>query len=432
MQCQCLQKAESFIQRHNLSTLVFLGALVGVIGVISPSIIYAEEFAASYDQTGASTVQVRYPMPSSSFARPGLRPSEMRGPSSTSPMDNPEQRLMYYSMVSTTPEQAAAQLQILKASLQNPEKVLSDLQSKISYLQKQGIKVPDTVLEQLKKAQVALGGIKNADSVTEAVNTGTPELPGLLDSLNKAQPDLSKLAAWQQQAIVTDKDLKTMKTTAAFQNKSALTKLSKNNFDASALFKDYASTTAELQAKLAAAKKLVKTDSAQALLMQKDIASRLEEAAQAQKTLKDFGNIASATGTVKRGIITAASNSLRKTISESEQVIKMLKVKNVDTAALESKLNEARAKDQQIIQLLSAKPVDKKAVSDAFRDLMQIRQDFVKIKNSLTVPAVASGSVWKVPSSTWKILNTRTVDHPTTGELPPVSPATTPSTNTVI
>lgn len=429
MQCQCVKKAEAFIQKHDLSTLVLLGTVVAVIGLISPSIMFAEELNARSERTAATAVEIRsLRMPASStIARPGFHPTEIRGLGHS--VGQPP--VVYSLIASSTPEQADAQLQILKASLRSPEKALSDLESKVSYLQKQGIKVPDQVLEQMKQAQVALSGIKNAGSVTEAVNTGTPKLPALLESLNKAQPNLSKLAGWKQQVAATEKSLQSMKTITT-QNKTLAAKLSKNKFDAGTMYKLYVSSTMDLRIKLAEAKGAVKNDSILALQIQKDIASQIEETAQIQKTLKDFSSIAAVSGTVKLGIIKATNNTLKKAISEGEWVIKKLKAQNLDTAALTSKLNEARVKSQEIIKLLSAKPVDKKAVSVAFHELMTIRQEFVKLKNAVNqlVNVKLTAPAWSVPASTWKIFTTSTVPEPvTTPE--PVSTSTVSATNTI-
>lgn len=113
---QCIEKAENFIKKYSLSNLVLMGALVAVMGIVSPALLTAQEAFASSEQAAVSTMMA-----------PEFRHHVRPAPIS-----------------SITPDTSASAT------------ILADIQTKVELIQKQSSLVSEADLQKLSLVQLVL------------------------------------------------------------------------------------------------------------------------------------------------------------------------------------------------------------------------------------------------------------------------------------
>lgn len=388
------KQCEDLLAKHHnhVSPVVLAVSLIAVLGLISPTLLFAQELISSEpvpmtapptmtappegqtimdpNQTQPAPYQPapyqntmppkdQYyqapPMMDQGGTREGTQPREMQGPSA-------EQQA----------KMEAQNLRRLQQSTRGMEQQLKMFQNQITRLTKQGLTAPATVSENLTKLATLIQAIKNAKTFEEAQNAGLEDIGDLMQTLNEERGSLERLARWPQALKQVDRTLKNL-TRSLTQNKTIATRLAKNNYDISDLIVKYEESVAELKASRDKAVELVKTDPEAAFSeLEDNFFSQFEEVMQSDRTIKELGNLSRFNASFKTGV------------AEATRTIKVLKAKKVDTAALTSILDSVKAKGAEITALMKVKPVDTDAMVTIFEELDSLRQEFESAVNELT------------------------------------------------
>lgn len=321
MQCNIFSKCNALFEKHqkNISTVVLSGALVAVLGLITPGVLLAQELNNMSNTTATSALR--------------LPAGKILGPASA-----------------------------IRSIMKIPQEILNQKKSPSS--------TDALVPGQLIAGQIA--GMLQASReiictqlVAATPPTGTPanikKLEGQLKTDDAALKNFGK-------AIVNDV--------------AVLKKLDVNKFPAVSVF-NYTDANLDLKQKIHEVRSLIKTDPQKALMMQQEIMASIEEIKESQIAIKDFALIANASGTVKTDVVKNVTTVLGRWVTSGEKAVAALKAKKIDTSELETKLSAVREKSHEITTLLLDKPVDKAAISSAFKELMNARQQFTTLRLQL-------------------------------------------------
>lgn len=264
--------------------------------------------------------------------------------------------------------QNAEQLKGLKQGIKGMEQGLKAFEGQLVRITKQKAVIPAEITAKVADIKTKLAVVKGAKTWEEAEAAGVEELPDSMESLNDYRDQLEVLMRLPMMQKQLDKQMNNL-TKELKRTQTIVTKLQKQGVDLN-----------EEQAAFAASVNQLKTVRDNGLAQVKSGNSEAIRAALDDLEENFFGQI----GDVmehSRVIQTMAGLSrfgaeLARNLKTAQNQINQLKRKKINTAELESLLNQAKQKGNEAANLIKVKPLDEDAVMEAISALEDLRTQF--------------------------------------------------------
>lgn len=426
-----IQRADELLVRHHnyISTSVLAIALVVTLGLISPTILLAEETAppaTTYEYTETYSQPPQNYTESMPTYKEGTPPEyykeqppsqfEGSGPdsyktspppigsegyqkesdgyqTSPPPMDRPGDQPMNYGertgqydqkgsgddsfaqqderMKAEEERRNTQQLAMLKRAIYGMEQGVKQFERQVARLTKQGITIPTTVTDKLARLKELFAAVKGAENFDKA-QEDLQEISEAMQSLHEEQQVLEKLSRWPQTIKQIDKMIKQFDRRLK-QNKALAAKLNKKGFAVDDVFAKFELSVNNLKEVRAKAVDLAKTDIDQAYdLLEDEFFDKVEEIAESERVLQQLANLGRFSSEFTRGI------------KQAEKMIKTLERKKIDVSALKEKLAAIKEQGEEIKRLMKEKPLNEEALVDAFEEMQSSHQEFEELADEVS------------------------------------------------
>ncbi len=283
-----------------------------------------------------------------------------------------------YKAVSTVEEAAGMDTQEmwekmreLEEELQNLERVdnvmremrriengVKMFEKQVQKLIKQKLAVSEEITTNLEQVKALIADIKSG-KMAEAEN-----IFELMQALDEHRGELEMLARWPQTVKQMNQELKNL-TRELKRVKPIVDRLVKKGIDLTATYSNFESGINKMTEVKDSAVAKVSENAEEAFEMaQNDFFSQLEDVWENHKIIMTMSNLGRFNSDFKQGV------------AQSNQQIKALKRKKIDTSELEDMLEQAKAKGAEALELFKVKPLDPEAIIDILEDMQNLRQDF--------------------------------------------------------
>lgn len=276
--------------------------------------------------------------------------------------------------------QSAEQLKGLKQGIKGMEQGLKSFESQLARITKQKATIPAEITEKVASIKAKIAAVKAAKTWEEAEAAGVEELQDSMESLNDYRDQLEVLMRLPQMQKQLDQQMnnliKELKKTQAI-----VTKLQKQGIDLN-----------EEQAAFSSAVNQLKTVRDETLAKIKG--GNSEEIKTALDDLEEnfFGQLQDAWENSR--IIQTMSNlgrfqsEFKKSITSAQKQVAQLKKKKINTSELEALIKQSQEKGNAVLALIKVKPVDTDAVEAGISELEDLRTQFTEKVDELSGAAM--------------------------------------------
>lgn len=259
----------------------------------------------------------------------------------------------------------AQRLQDIKRNIKGMEQGLKMFEKQLANFSKQKIAVPQTIVNDVAKLKELVNKIKTAKTWDEIESAGLEDMQDLMQKLDESRQQLEILARWPKTIKEVEKQIKNLERELK-RSKSTSDRLLKKGVDVTGVYIEFETAVNKLKSiKGEAVNKMNTGESEEAFnLLETDFFGQMEDVWEFQKVITIMSNLGRFASDFKQGI------------KSSENQIRNLERKKVDTAELKELLNQAKTRGNEILEMMKAKPIDEEEIMSSLQELENLRQDF--------------------------------------------------------
>lgn len=231
-------------------------------------------------------------------------------------------------------------------------------EKQVQKLIKQKLAVSEEITTNLEQVKALIADIKNG-KMDDAEN-----IFELMQTLDEHRGELEMLARWPQTVKQMNNELKNL-TRELKKVKPIVDRLAKKGIDLATTYSNFESGINKLtEVKNSAVAKVSENAEEAFEMVQNDFFGQMEDVWENHKIIMTMSNLGRFNSDFKQGV------------AQSNQQIKALKRKKIDTSELEDMLEQAKAKGEEAKELFKAKPLDPDAIIDILEEMQNLKQDF--------------------------------------------------------
>lgn len=274
-------------------------------------------------------------------------------------------------------EQYRRELQDQTQRLKQVKQQIRNAEQAVKTFEKQIIKAKDCVSPEVKtkleSLKTTIGTIKNAKTWDEVEAAGMEDMGEIFGDLNDSREQLEICARWPQILKQVDKQMKNLDKQLS-KSKTLVAKLSSKGIDLSVPYNAFEAGIIKMKAVREEAMSKMKSGDAQGAseLLQDDLFGQMEDIMQNQQTIQTMSNL----GTF--------NSQFKRSVTDAQKQISMLKRKKMNTAELESILAEVKTKGAEITNLIKQKDADLDTIMSEMEDIQDLRLEFSDKMSELT------------------------------------------------
>lgn len=260
----------------------------------------------------------------------------------------------------------------MKRGMKGMEQGLKQFEKQVANLAKKKIVVPVEITDNLSKLRTMMNAVKTAKTWEEAEAAGIEEMQDLMQTIDEGRQQLEMLARWPQTLKQINNELKNLDRQLK-RDKTIVDRLIKKEIDLTANYEGFAGAIAKLKAvRDDATAKIAAGDSEGAFdAIENDFFSQMEDVWQFDKVIQTMNNL----GQFK--------SDFKKRTAQADLMIKKLVRAKKDVSEAKELLAELKVKGNEILEMLKVKDVDEEAVMGALSELEDLGQGFQDVMSEL-------------------------------------------------
>lgn len=256
-----------------------------------------------------------------------------------------------------------SKLGAIKKAVISMEKGVASFEKQAEKVKKQGVVLPDDVVESLKKARTLVNTIKAAKTWDEVEKAGFYEFDDIMDELNSSRQELEYLAKWPK--IIKEVDKQIAKLELALKNtKIKVDSLEKKGIDTTFNYMKFEEDINNLKnAKTEAVNIMKEGEGEKAFdILENNFFDNLDNVYENQRVVEEMNGLGK------------FNSDFKKELANIDLRIKTLKKKKVNVTEVEAKLVELKTAGNKVNELLQAKPQDMVTLKIAIEDFENLRK----------------------------------------------------------
>jgi chromosome segregation ATPase len=249
---------------------------------------------------------------------------------------------------------------------------LKQLERQITNLAKKKIVIPTEITENVTKVRAIITAVTAAKTWEEAETAGIEDLQDSMQALDESRQQLEMLARWPQTLKQINNELKNLDRQLK-RDKIIVERLAKKEIDMSVNLGGFNDAIAKLKAvRDDATAKIAAGDSEGAFdVIESDFFGQMEDVWQFDRVIQTMNNL----GQFK--------SDFKKRAAQADSMIKKWSKKK-DVIEAKELLAELKAKGNEILEMIKSKDIDEDTVMSALSEMEDIGQQFEDVMSELT------------------------------------------------
>lgn len=277
-----------------------------------------------------------------------------------------------------------SKLAAIKKAVISMEKGVTSFEKQAEKVKKQGVVLPDDVVENLKKARTLVNTIKSAKTWDEVEAAGFYEFDDVMDELNNSRQELEYLAKWPM--IMKEVDKQIAKLELALKNaKTKVDLLEKKNIDVGFNYINFEQEINKLKdIKTEAINKMKEGKGEEAFdILENNFFDNLDNVYENQRVIEEMNGLG------------RFNSDFKKELANVDLRIKTLKKKKIDTKEADAKLIEVKNAAKKVNDLLQTKPQDMTMIKIAIEEFEALRKSLYDIIDK--IDTADDTMIWEIP-----------------------------------
>lgn len=276
-----------------------------------------------------------------------------------------------------------SKLKAIKKAVISMEKGVTSFEKQAEKVKKQGVILPDDVVENLKKARTLVNTIKSAKTWDEVESAGFYEFDDVMNELNNSRQELEYLAKWPM--IMKEVDKQIAKLELALKNtKTKVDSLEKKGIDTTFNYMKFEEDINNLKNFKTEAVNVMKDGKGEEAfeILENNFFDNIDNVYENQRVVEEMNGLG------------RFNSDFKKELANVDLRIKNLKKKKVDTKEADAKLIEVKNAAKKVNDLLQEKPQDMTMIKMAVEDFEALRKALYDIIDK--IDTANDVMVWEV------------------------------------